>query len=155
VHHPVPIDHAQHLLREGDVVDRVVHGRGNGLLRADERVDSGVWRMARPTVERLDLRVRQVLDQLADDVVAAGVRHARGFGKALQIGVSTLELDTGVTKDGVVVVSHERRISPLECQVRPSPLSALRDEPTLANRGVQMGCILVTVGCAYGERDES
>jgi glycerophosphoryl diester phosphodiesterase len=38
------------------------------------------------------------------------------FGKALQIGVSTLELDTGVTKDGVVVVSHERRISPLECQ---------------------------------------
>jgi glycerophosphoryl diester phosphodiesterase len=38
------------------------------------------------------------------------------FGKALQLGVSTLELDTGVTKDGVVVVSHERRISPLECQ---------------------------------------
>jgi glycerophosphoryl diester phosphodiesterase len=38
------------------------------------------------------------------------------FGKALQIGVTTLELDTGVTKDGVVVVSHERRISSLECQ---------------------------------------
>jgi glycerophosphoryl diester phosphodiesterase len=38
------------------------------------------------------------------------------FGEALQIGVTTLELDTGVTKDGVVVVSHERRISPLECQ---------------------------------------
>jgi glycerophosphoryl diester phosphodiesterase len=38
------------------------------------------------------------------------------FGKALQTGVTTLELDTGVTKDGVVVVSHERRISSLECQ---------------------------------------
>src|SRR6478672_12377057 len=38
------------------------------------------------------------------------------FGKALQIGVTTLELDTGVTKDGVVLVSHERRISSLECQ---------------------------------------
>jgi glycerophosphoryl diester phosphodiesterase len=38
------------------------------------------------------------------------------FGKALQIGVTTLELDTGVTKDGVVVVSHERLISSLECQ---------------------------------------
>jgi glycerophosphoryl diester phosphodiesterase len=38
------------------------------------------------------------------------------FGKALQVGVTTLELDTGVSKDGVVVVSHERRISPLECQ---------------------------------------
>jgi glycerophosphoryl diester phosphodiesterase len=38
------------------------------------------------------------------------------FGKALQLGVTTLELDTGVTKDGVVVVSHERRLSTLECQ---------------------------------------
>jgi glycerophosphoryl diester phosphodiesterase len=38
------------------------------------------------------------------------------FGKALQVGVTTLELDTGVTKDGQVVVSHERRISPLECK---------------------------------------
>jgi glycerophosphoryl diester phosphodiesterase len=38
------------------------------------------------------------------------------FGNALQLGVTTLELDTGVTKDGIVVVSHERRISSLECQ---------------------------------------
>jgi glycerophosphoryl diester phosphodiesterase len=37
------------------------------------------------------------------------------FGNALRLGVTTLELDTGVTKDGVVVVSHERRISTLEC----------------------------------------
>jgi glycerophosphoryl diester phosphodiesterase len=37
------------------------------------------------------------------------------FGNALALGVTTLELDTGVTKDGVVVVSHERRISALEC----------------------------------------
>src|SRR4051812_10461807 len=42
------------------------------------------------------------------------------FGKALQLGVTTLELDTGVTKDGIVVVSHERRISPLECGGDPS-----------------------------------
>lgn len=42
------------------------------------------------------------------------------FGKALQLGVTTLELDTGVTKDGIVVVSHERRISPLECGGNPS-----------------------------------
>lgn len=38
------------------------------------------------------------------------------FGKALQLGVTTLELDTGISKDGVVVVSHERRASSLECQ---------------------------------------
>ncbi len=30
------------------------------------------------------------------------------FGKALDIGVRTLELDTAITKDRVVVVSHER-----------------------------------------------
>jgi glycerophosphoryl diester phosphodiesterase len=54
-----------------------------------------------------------------------GHRGARGlrpentlpaFAKALQIGVTTLELDTGVTRDGVVVVSHERRIATLECR---------------------------------------
>jgi glycerophosphoryl diester phosphodiesterase len=35
-----------------------------------------------------------------------------GFGRALEVGVSTLELDCGVTKDGVVVVSHDRLLSP-------------------------------------------
>jgi glycerophosphoryl diester phosphodiesterase len=60
----------------------------------------------------------------ADSFNLEGHRGARGlrpentlaaFGKALTLGVTTLELDTGVTRDGVVVVSHERRISPLEC----------------------------------------
>ena len=35
-----------------------------------------------------------------------------GFAKALSIGVSTLELDVGVTRDGVVVISHERAMVP-------------------------------------------
>src|SRR5262249_753841 len=34
------------------------------------------------------------------------------FETALRIGVTTLELDLGVTKDGVVVVSHDRRLNP-------------------------------------------
>jgi glycerophosphoryl diester phosphodiesterase len=34
------------------------------------------------------------------------------FGNALRIGVSTLELDCGVTRDGVVVVSHDSRLNP-------------------------------------------
>jgi glycerophosphoryl diester phosphodiesterase len=34
------------------------------------------------------------------------------FAKALEIGVTTLELDTGITRDGVVVVSHERALNP-------------------------------------------
>ena len=35
-----------------------------------------------------------------------------GFAHALAIGVSTLEMDTGVTRDGVVVVSHDTSLNP-------------------------------------------
>jgi glycerophosphoryl diester phosphodiesterase len=50
-----------------------------------------------------------------------GHRGARGlapentlpaFEKALELGVATLELDTAITRDGVVVVSHETHVSP-------------------------------------------
>lgn len=34
------------------------------------------------------------------------------FSKALEIGVSTLELDVGITKDGVMVISHDRYLNP-------------------------------------------
>ena len=35
-----------------------------------------------------------------------------GFTRALEIGVTTLELDIGVTRDGVVVVHHDERLNP-------------------------------------------
>ncbi|MPZ41787.1 MAG: glycerophosphodiester phosphodiesterase [Rhizobiales bacterium] len=35
-----------------------------------------------------------------------------GFARALSIGVSTLELDLGMSKDGVVVVHHDIRLNP-------------------------------------------
>lgn len=35
-----------------------------------------------------------------------------GFEKALRVGVSTLELDLALTRDGVVVVHHDARLSP-------------------------------------------
>ncbi len=50
-----------------------------------------------------------------------GHRGARGhrpentlpaFAFALSTGVDTLELDTGITKDGAVVISHNRRLAP-------------------------------------------
>jgi glycerophosphoryl diester phosphodiesterase len=50
-----------------------------------------------------------------------GHRGARGyrpentlpaFAFALSTGVDTLELDTGITKDGAVVISHNRRLDP-------------------------------------------
>lgn len=34
------------------------------------------------------------------------------FKRALEIGVDTLELDCGVTRDGVVVIHHDRRLNP-------------------------------------------
>jgi len=50
-----------------------------------------------------------------------GHRGARGllpentlpaFTRALEIGVTTLELDCGLTKDGVVVIAHDRALNP-------------------------------------------
>ncbi len=41
-------------------------GAGDGLLRADERVGRGVGGVARAAVELLDLRVGQLVDELAD-----------------------------------------------------------------------------------------
>lgn len=35
-----------------------------------------------------------------------------GFAVALSMGVATLELDAGVTRDGVVVIHHDRRLNP-------------------------------------------
>ena len=34
------------------------------------------------------------------------------FANALSMGVDTLELDIGVTRDGAIVISHERRLNP-------------------------------------------
>jgi glycerophosphoryl diester phosphodiesterase len=34
------------------------------------------------------------------------------FKRALEIGVDTLELDCGITRDGVVVIHHDRRLNP-------------------------------------------
>jgi len=54
-------------------------------------------------------------------IVVQGHRGARGhlpentlagFKLALEMGVDTLEMDCGVTKDGVAVVHHDRRLNP-------------------------------------------
>lgn len=48
------------------------------------------------------------------------------FAKALQLGVSTLELDTQVTADNAVVVTHDRQISASKCR-DTAPVTA--DDP--------------------------
>ncbi|MFJ8643420.1 glycerophosphodiester phosphodiesterase family protein [Streptomyces sp. NPDC093610] len=39
-----------------------------------------------------------------------------GFAKAIRLGVSTLELDTQITKDRGVVVTHDRQVSAQKCK---------------------------------------
>ncbi|WP_214324411.1 glycerophosphodiester phosphodiesterase [Nonomuraea sediminis] len=39
-----------------------------------------------------------------------------GFANALELGVSTLELDVQITEDGQAVVTHDRKISPRKCR---------------------------------------
>jgi glycerophosphoryl diester phosphodiesterase len=57
----------------------------------------------------------------AQTLDAQGHRGARGhvpentlasFARALTIGVNTLELDVGVTRDGIVIVIHDPRLNP-------------------------------------------
>src|ERR1700741_5157316 len=54
-------------------------------------------------------------------VEVQGHRGARGlapentlpaFARALEVGVDTLEMDTGITRDGVVVVGHDPLLNP-------------------------------------------
>jgi len=69
--------------------------------------------------EITSLLIAAVLSQTPFDL--QGHRGARGhapentlpgFERALAIGVDTLELDAGVTRDGVVVIHHDRRLNP-------------------------------------------
>ncbi len=62
-----------------------------------------------------------IISSAAPALDLQGHRGARGllpentlpaFAKALEIGVTTLELDTAVTRDGVVVVSHDATLNP-------------------------------------------
>ncbi len=69
-----------------------------------------------------------------------GHRGARGllpentlpaFEKAIELGVSTLELDVGVSKDGSVVISHDRALNP---EITRDASGAYLSAPLLVNR---------------------
>jgi glycerophosphoryl diester phosphodiesterase len=74
------------------------------------------------SVHRLALAAFFLL--IGGDVMAFDIEAHRGgrallpentlasFANALSLGVDTLELDIGVTRDGVIVVSHERGLNP-------------------------------------------
>lgn len=69
-----------------------------------------------------------------------GHRGARGllpentlpaFEKAIELGVTTLELDVGVSKDGSVVISHDRALNP---EITRDASGAYITAPLLVNR---------------------
>ena len=77
--------------------------------------------MRRTTMLVTSLLITSSLSGCASTFDLQGHRGARGlmpentlpaFAKALEIGVTTLELDTLVTKDGVVVISHDAMLNP-------------------------------------------
>jgi glycerophosphoryl diester phosphodiesterase len=72
-------------------------------------------------VLRLAILIAAAVTTQAAALDLQGHRGARGlapentlpaFARALAIGVTTLELDAGITEDGVVVVCHDRRLNP-------------------------------------------
>jgi glycerophosphoryl diester phosphodiesterase len=54
------------------------------------------------------------------------------FRNALRLGVSTLELDCGVTRDGVVIVSHDARLNPDITRGPDGKFLESRGEPIVA-----------------------
>ena len=53
-----------------------------------------------------------------------------GFAAALSIGVSTLELDLAVTRDGVLVVSHDSVLNPDHTRGPDGKFLAARGPPS-------------------------
>src|SRR3954452_20509819 len=73
-----------------------------------------------------------------------------GFAAALEIGVSRIELDVGVTRDRVVVVTHDRRLSPPQCRRAGSSRFAGRLIRDLTYDQVrQLGCGIPSLGQVY------
>jgi len=82
------------------------------------QVTGGIKRRAARLLAAALLALAPLLAQAFD---LEGHRGARGlapentlpaFAAALTLGVSTLELDASITRDGVVVVSHDARLNP-------------------------------------------
>ena len=61
------------------------------------------------------------------------------FANALSMGVDTLELDMGVTRDGAVVVSHERGLSPDLARTPPASLRKFGSRPSWARSTTDEG----------------
>src|SRR5690242_18631637 len=87
---------------------------------------NGIWLRGSPmaAVRTLAIAVTAFCLFISGEVMAFDIEAHRGgralfpentlvaFANALSMGVDTLELDIGITKDGAIVVSHERGLNP-------------------------------------------
>jgi len=81
--------------------------RGDLLLRRAARLLAAVAMLLTPLfASAFDLQGHRGARGLAPE------NTLPAFAAALSLGVSTLELDTAITKDGVVVVCHDARLNP-------------------------------------------
>lgn len=85
---------------------RASAARGRAILRLLLLVVAASAWAGGATAEALDLQGHRGARGLAPENTLAA------FEAALRIGVSTLELDLGMSRDGVLVVSHDPRLDP-------------------------------------------
>lgn len=75
-----------------------------------------------------------------------------GFANALELGVTTLELDTQVTEDGAVVVTHDRRISGSKCRDTAAVTAGDPEFPYVGKYITNLTLAQVqTVECGYAQ----
>jgi glycerophosphoryl diester phosphodiesterase len=76
------------------------------ILRCCMIAAAALWLCARGEVMAFDIEAHRGGRALLPE------NTLPSFANALSMGVNTLELDIGVTRDGAVVVSHERKLNP-------------------------------------------
>jgi glycerophosphoryl diester phosphodiesterase len=96
--------------QRGESVRRVRRTATAALVAATVTTGLAVPAQARPRQDRtFDVQAhRGGLGLRVENTLAS-------FGNALQLGVSTLELDVQITSDGQAVVTHDRKISGAKC----------------------------------------
>lgn len=73
-----------------------------------------------------------------------------GFAKAIELGVTTLELDTQVTEDGAVVITHDRQISRQKCEDTAPAFEGDPEYPYVGKYITNLTLAQVkTVNCGY------
>ena len=72
-----------------------------------------------PPARTLDLQGHRGCRGLRPENTLAGFRHA------ISLGVNTIELDLGLTRDGVLVVAHDPALNPVICKI-PAGLPSQR-----------------------------